>query len=90
MANTKKEFLVKLIQNPDNEGIIDVFEDFVESRLFAQKVAERTGLMPVRVAFEVHTSQQGNRYRTGIKKAFSGKKGLANDRVTIEQVLIEP
>ncbi len=78
MTNSKKTNLVKFIQGINNEGIIDVIEEIFDSKLFSEKVAEKTGLMPIWIVYEIHISQLGNRLRLSIKKAFRNKKNLAD------------
>jgi len=78
MVNSKKDNLVKFIQGISNEKIIGVIEEILDSSMFTEKIAEKTGLMPIWVVFDIHISMQGNRYRTSIKKAFRNKKGLAD------------
>jgi hypothetical protein len=78
MGSSKKDNLVKFIQSISNENVIEVIEEIFDSSIFTEKIAEKTGLMPIWILFDIHISMQGNRYRTSIKKAFRSKKGLAD------------
>lgn len=83
MGNTKKEFLLKFIENIQEPGVIDAINDMLEGEIFVEKVRQKTGLIPVWVVFNVHVSQMGNRYKTGISKAFREKRGASDYIYTV-------
>lgn len=78
MLQQKQNSLVQFIKSIKDEKIIDSIQEVIDSQLFSEIVARRSGLIPIWVVFDVHTSMQFNKYRTDIREAFKTKSGIAD------------
>jgi hypothetical protein len=78
MLKQKQNSLIQFIQSIKDEKIIDSIQEVIDSQLFSEIVARRSGLIPIWVVFDVHTSMQFNKYRTDIREAFKTKSGISD------------